>query len=483
MDKIAEEQMRAIKDKLPPGFPTPPGYNYYIGPRFILKFADPIEWDANTQYEPMIAVMYQGNSYISRTYVPAGVVPTNEEYWAPSGMYNAQIEQYRREVQEFDGRITDVENGLETIEEGLNDFNTVKVGHLGSEEGLLLGGKSFSSKDGLLLSTDGNTSWGYMQSSKYGSKTELSIQSRIYLGFCTVANGVVTYLSGTKFKTNLPLFKIWIDNTLYDIESYVSETQINLVDKTVNKTNVFYQFINEYAQGTVSTSGNTVTYIDGDNFAYWWVNDNIFINNNRYTVASVTNNGRTIKTIESLPNQNSVPFQHFGSYNDVATIGINKSAGENEERIVLTAKASGEYRFSTVATGRGKHYPIYFDVSNLNAIKINTNGTTDFKYPITAANPNGNASIGVISDCVEGYLITNPQNKSVILYSDTEIFTAYTGNHSISFGYIPQIPILTKATLPTNVPSGSIAICNDASPAVPVWYDGTNWVRFNNEAI
>lgn len=110
MDKIAEEQMRAIQDKLPPGFPTPPGYNYYIGPRFILKFADPIEWDANTQYEPMIAVMYQGNSYISRTYVPAGVVPTNEEYWAPSGMYNAQIEQYRREVQEFDGRITAVEN-------------------------------------------------------------------------------------------------------------------------------------------------------------------------------------------------------------------------------------------------------------------------------------------------------------------------------------------------------------------------------------
>lgn len=110
MDKIAEEQMRAIQDKLPPGFPTPPGYNYYMGPRFILKFADPIEWDANTQYEPMIAVMYQGNSYISRTYVPAGIVPTNEEYWAPSGMYNAQIEQYRREVQEFDGRIREVEN-------------------------------------------------------------------------------------------------------------------------------------------------------------------------------------------------------------------------------------------------------------------------------------------------------------------------------------------------------------------------------------
>lgn len=110
MDKIAEEQMRAIQDKLPPGFPTPPGYNYYIGPRFILKFADPIVWNANTQYEPMIAVMYQGNSYISRTYVPAGVVPTNEEYWAPSGMYNAQIEQYRREVHEFDGRITAVEN-------------------------------------------------------------------------------------------------------------------------------------------------------------------------------------------------------------------------------------------------------------------------------------------------------------------------------------------------------------------------------------
>lgn len=129
MDKIAEEQMRAIQDKLPPGFPTPPGYNYYIGPRFILKFADPIEWDANTQYEPMIAVMYQGNSYISRTYVPAGIVPTNEEYWAPSGMYNAQIEQYRREVQELDGRITDVENQYDELEPMVSN-NTVSVNAL-----------------------------------------------------------------------------------------------------------------------------------------------------------------------------------------------------------------------------------------------------------------------------------------------------------------------------------------------------------------
>lgn len=155
MDKMSEEQMRAIQDKLPPGFPTPPGYNYYIGPRFILKFADPIEWDANTQYEPMIAVMYQGNSYISRTYVPAGVMPTNEEYWAPSGMYNAQIEQYRREVQEFDGRITDVENALIPLRP-LPPYVT--------KEGMRVAliGDSYTAGDG------SNPAWGYRLQSLLG---------------------------------------------------------------------------------------------------------------------------------------------------------------------------------------------------------------------------------------------------------------------------------------------------------------------------
>lgn len=78
----------------------------YIGARYVPLFADPIEWSSATAYEPLTIVTHQGNSYTSRQYVPVGIDITNDEYWASTGNYNAQIEQYRQEVQAFNGRIT-----------------------------------------------------------------------------------------------------------------------------------------------------------------------------------------------------------------------------------------------------------------------------------------------------------------------------------------------------------------------------------------
>lgn len=61
-------------------------------------FADPIDWDKTKTYEPLTIVYYQGNSYTSRQSVPAGVGITDTTYWALTGNYNAQIEQYRKET-------------------------------------------------------------------------------------------------------------------------------------------------------------------------------------------------------------------------------------------------------------------------------------------------------------------------------------------------------------------------------------------------
>ena len=61
-------------------------------------FADPIEWDNTKTYEPLTIVYHQGNSYTSRQSVPAGVNITDTTYWALTGNYNAQIEQYRKET-------------------------------------------------------------------------------------------------------------------------------------------------------------------------------------------------------------------------------------------------------------------------------------------------------------------------------------------------------------------------------------------------
>ena len=78
------------------------GTRQYIGARYVPLFGrkdeDTIEWDNTAPYEPLTIVLYQGNSYTSRQFVPVGVEITNDEFWAITGNYNAQVELYRRET-------------------------------------------------------------------------------------------------------------------------------------------------------------------------------------------------------------------------------------------------------------------------------------------------------------------------------------------------------------------------------------------------
>lgn len=77
--------------------PVNPAYNTYVGARYVPIFAG--EWDATKTYEPLTIVMWQGNSYTSKTFVPAQTEISNEDFWALTGNYNAQVEVYRQEVE------------------------------------------------------------------------------------------------------------------------------------------------------------------------------------------------------------------------------------------------------------------------------------------------------------------------------------------------------------------------------------------------
>ena len=88
----------------------------YVGARYGPLFADPIEWDNTKTYEPLTIVYYQGNSYTSRQAVPTGIAITNDEYWALTGNYNAQIEAYRTEVQNYSEAVGGVISDVEDIE-------------------------------------------------------------------------------------------------------------------------------------------------------------------------------------------------------------------------------------------------------------------------------------------------------------------------------------------------------------------------------
>lgn len=73
--------------------------NVYIGARYVPRILG--EWSADMTYEPLDVVLYQGTSYTSRTYVPKGIIPSEntQQYWALTGNYNAQVEMYRQEVE------------------------------------------------------------------------------------------------------------------------------------------------------------------------------------------------------------------------------------------------------------------------------------------------------------------------------------------------------------------------------------------------
>ena len=78
----------------------------YIGARYVPMFANPVEWDNQRTFEALTIVTYMGASYTSKKRVPAGVLPTNGEYWVVTGNYNAQVEEYRQAVVNYGNEVT-----------------------------------------------------------------------------------------------------------------------------------------------------------------------------------------------------------------------------------------------------------------------------------------------------------------------------------------------------------------------------------------
>lgn len=120
----------------------------YVGARYVPLFADPIEWNDKRTYEPLTIVEHEGNSYTSRQFVPLGIAISNDDFWALTGNYNAQVEQYRQEVLAFDGRITKNAND---IAKNANDIAALKTvadnleSHVGTE--FIVIGDSWSDTD------------------------------------------------------------------------------------------------------------------------------------------------------------------------------------------------------------------------------------------------------------------------------------------------------------------------------------------------
>lgn len=106
----------------------------YVGARYVPIFGrkgeTSIEWDGTAPYEPLTIVLHQGNSYTSRQHVPAGVDITDGRYWAETGIYNAQVEQYRQDVLRYDARITAAQDSADNAKSRADSAHE-KLGAMG----------------------------------------------------------------------------------------------------------------------------------------------------------------------------------------------------------------------------------------------------------------------------------------------------------------------------------------------------------------
>ena len=95
------------------------GTRQYTGARYVPIFGrkdeSSIEWNNTKPYEPLTIVLYQGNSFTSRQYVPIGVDILDTDYWANTGNYNAQVEAYREEVGRFTDSIKEKQFVFDTV--------------------------------------------------------------------------------------------------------------------------------------------------------------------------------------------------------------------------------------------------------------------------------------------------------------------------------------------------------------------------------
>lgn len=106
----------------------------YIGARYVPKFYEnsdgTAEWRSGVIYEPLTIVTWNGNSYTSKKDVPAeiGDPSANGAYWAPTGLYNTQVEEIRQRMEEI---YTEVEGQLDDFQEELDSFEQTEIVWIG----------------------------------------------------------------------------------------------------------------------------------------------------------------------------------------------------------------------------------------------------------------------------------------------------------------------------------------------------------------
>ena len=192
------------------------GQNVYVGHRYVPKIMG--DWDNTQQYEPLSIVQYQGNSFTSRQYVPSGIEITNEEYWASTGNYNAQVELYRQQVNtlanDLDNKADNAQ--LEEVKEGLSE--------------LVLNVKSFGAfGDG--KSHKLSSVYATLDEAKIDYPQAISLDDQFdYVAIKKALDEAVKYTKGNS---------VYLPAGVYKLNRTLEITPSHITDRPVSKTNFY----------------------------------------------------------------------------------------------------------------------------------------------------------------------------------------------------------------------------------------------------
>lgn len=104
------------------------GTSMYIGARYVPIFADPVEWDNEREYEPLTIVVYNGDMYTSKCYVPKGAAlpeyPENQtKYWVRTADYNYQFADLKKTVNDLSRLVEQFQKDNQTFADLINEWN------------------------------------------------------------------------------------------------------------------------------------------------------------------------------------------------------------------------------------------------------------------------------------------------------------------------------------------------------------------------
>lgn len=114
---MANQKQKNVPDLVPINGST----NVYVGQRYVPKFYDDgteqhgATWDKTKVYEPLTIVLWNGDSYTSRTFVPAGVEIADTRYWLQTGLFNAQLQGYINKVNDVTTDVSEIRENLEHL--------------------------------------------------------------------------------------------------------------------------------------------------------------------------------------------------------------------------------------------------------------------------------------------------------------------------------------------------------------------------------